>query len=156
MAIDKGLFRSVAGSFATGVTILTTGSRGRFGGLTANAFTSLSLEPPLVLVCIDQSAHTLPLLRETGYFTVNILAAGQEELSRRFASPDAPEDKMRGTDFVLGTNGVPILPTSIAYFECRVAREHDGGDHSILIGEVITGDLLAVRRPLVYFRGEYH
>ena len=156
MSIDKALFRQVAGSFASGVTVITTGSEGNFHGMTASAFTSLSLEPTLVLVCFDKRAETLEALQAAGRFNVNILAADQEHLSRTFASKDSPAAHgFNGIDYEIGELGLPVLVGSLAYFECLVKEEVDGGDHMIIIGEVENGGIGEIEDPLLYFRGRY-
>ena len=156
MSIDRALFRQVAGSFASGVTVITTGDDGEFHGMTASAFTSLSLEPTRVLVCVDKKAETLPALQSSGRFVVNILAADQEQLSRTFASKDSPQAHgLAGIDYELGELGVPVLNGALAYFECALAQEIDGGDHVIVIGEVENAGVGEIEDPLLYFRGRY-
>lgn len=157
MSIDKALFRQVAGCFASGVTVVTTGSEGAFHGMTVSAFTSLSLEPTQVLVCIDRGTETLPALQACGRFNVNILSAGQEEASRLFASKDTPEShRLRPGDFSIGRLGLPLLKDALAYLECRVARQYDGGDHVIVVGEVEHAVAGEASDPLLYYRGVYH
>ncbi len=125
--------------------------------MTANAVASLSLEPMLVLVCVDKGTHTHRVLDDGGVFVVNILAEHQEELSRLFARRAEPEmGSLRGQRFMLGRTGAPILEDCLAFLECRVSSIHDGGDHSIFIGEVVDGRVVAAGRPLVFFRGRYH
>ena len=156
MPIDKSLFRQVAGSFGSGVTVITTGLEGRYHGMTASAFCSLSLDPFQIIVCVDRAAHTLPLLQESGRFNVNILGAGQEALSRIFASKDAPERvTFDGIDFTLTQKGVPLLKGAIASFQCRVAQQFDGGDHIVIVGEVEDAAVGDGDEPLIYFRGGY-
>lgn len=157
MSIDKALFRQVAGSFASGVTVITTGGgEAGFHGMTASAFTSLSLEPPLVLVCIDRKAETLRALQDARRFVINILAADQEHLSRTFASKDSPHAHgLNGIDYTLGEVGLPLLTGSLAYFECNLYQELDGGDHIIAVGEVVTAGVGDLEEPLLYFRGRY-
>jgi flavin reductase (DIM6/NTAB) family NADH-FMN oxidoreductase RutF len=156
MSIDKTLFRQVAGSFATGVTVITTGFEGSYHGMTASAFASLSLEPTTILVCIDRSTHTLTILQECGCFNVNILSAAQENLSRIFASKDAPERHgLQGIDFTVSDLGVPLLRDALAYLECRVIQQYDGGDHVIVVGEVENAGTNDGPDPLLYFRSHY-
>ena len=156
MSIDKVLFRQVAGSFASGVTVITTGSHGSFHGMTASAFTSLSIEPTLVLVCVDKNAQTFDALHAAGRFNVNILAADQEHLSRTFASKDSPHAHgLAGIDYKLGQFGLPLLEGALAFLECRVKEEFEGGDHIIFVGEVENAGVGEVEDPLVYFRGRY-
>ncbi len=128
MSIDKALFRQVAGSFASGVTVITTGSEGSFHGMTASAFTSLSIDPTLVLVCVDKNARTLGALHESQMFNVNILAADQEFFSRTFSSKDSPHAHgLVGIDYKLGELGLPILDGVLAFFECRVVHAPNVG-----------------------------
>jgi flavin reductase (DIM6/NTAB) family NADH-FMN oxidoreductase RutF len=156
VSIDKALFRQVAGSFASGVTVITTGSKGQFHGMTASAFTSLSIDPTLVLICVDKRAETYEALSEAGKFNVNILAADQEHLSRTFASKDSPAAHgLSGIDYKLGELGLPVLDGVLAFFECRVAHELDGGDHIIFVGEVDNAGVGEIEDPLLYFRGRY-
>ena len=153
MPIDPDTFRAVLGRFASGVTVVTTRDRaGRDHGLTVSAFASLSLSPPLVLVCIDQSSSVHPVLRDATHFVVNMLSSGQEALSRRFAGRDP--NRFDGVGYQRGSTGVAVLDDVLAYVECRLARQHDEGDHTIFVGEVEAADTGA-GRPLVYYRGGY-
>ena len=153
MTVDKDLFRLVAGSFASGVTVITTGRDGNYHGMTASSFSSLSLDPPLILVCFDLTAATLAAVDETGAYVVNILGSQQEQLSRQFASRGA--HSLDDVPYVLGELGIPVLHDSLAHFECRVARRHLEGDHVILVGEVVAGAVDQGDDPLLYFRGSY-
>ena len=153
MAIEKNELRRVMGHFATGVTVITTLRKsGELHGLTANAFTSVSLIPPLVLVCVDKKAESYPCFEESKVFTVNILASDQEALSRRFAVSGG--EKFQGVAYRSGANGAPILEGSLAYIECRVTNTIDGGDHTIYLGEVEQAETREVK-PLLFFRGGY-
>lgn len=156
MPIDKTLFRQVAGSFASGVTVVTSERDGVFHGMTASAFTSLSLEPALVLVCMDRATGTLTALQSTGCFNINILGVAQENLSRMFASKDDPgRHGLKGAEYTIGTLGMPVLKGALAYFECRVVQQYDGGDHVIVVGEVENAGFSEDADPLLYFRGRY-
>jgi len=153
MPIEKNELRRVMGHFATGVTVITTfRNSGEMHGLTANAFTSVSLVPPLLLVCVDKKAESYPCFDETKAFTVNILAHDQEALSRKFAVSGG--DKFQGVAYHTGANGAPILDGALAYVECKVVQEFDGGDHTIYLGEI---DQAEARegKPLMFFRGGY-
>jgi flavin reductase (DIM6/NTAB) family NADH-FMN oxidoreductase RutF len=153
MPIDKQEFRRVLGHFAAGVTIVTTVSAdGTPYGLTATAFTSVSLEPPLVLVCVDKQAESHPHLRASRVFAVNFLAADQQELSRRFAVSGG--DKFAGVRLRPGTTGAPVLADVLGYLECRTTDICEGGDHTVFIGQVEAADARA-GEPLLYFRGAY-
>ena len=154
MAIDRSEFRRVMGHFATGVTIVTThDGNGKNFGLTANAVCSLSLSPPLVLVCVDKSAESYPAFERSHAFAVNILTLAQREMSERFAVSGG--DKFTGLACRTGVTGSPILEGVLAYVECRVVAAHDGGDHTIYVGEVEGSDAIA-GEPLLFFRGRYH
>ena len=141
------------GHFATGVTVITSiRSSGEINGLTANAFTSVSLIPPLLLVCIDKKAESYPCFDESKIFTVNVLAADQEALSRRFAVTGG--DKFEGVSYKVGANGAPILDGALAYLECKVTQKIDGGDHTIYVGEIEQAETKE-GKPLLFFRGGY-
>jgi flavin reductase (DIM6/NTAB) family NADH-FMN oxidoreductase RutF len=156
VAVDKVAFRHVAGTFATGVTVITTGRDGAYHAMTANAFMSLSLEPLTVIVSVEKSAHTYPVLEASGAFTVNILAEDQEEVSRLFASKAMQEyHTLRDTDYVVGKNGVPMLPDCLAYVQCTTIERFDGWDHTIFIGEVNEATVSRDIPPLLYFRSSY-
>ena len=153
MPIDRGELRRVMGHFATGVTVITTRDvDGKPYGLTANALCSVSLTPPLLLVCVDKGAESHPAFERSRRFAVNVLALGHEELSRRFAVSGG--DKFVDVPHRFGTTGVPLLEDVLAVVECRVVAVHEAGDHTIYIGEVehleaSEGD------PLLFFRGQY-
>src|ERR1700719_4036526 len=135
MPIDKNELRRVMGHFATGVTVITTvSSDGKHYGLTANAFTSVSLEPPLLLISVDKKAESYPFFEQSRVFTVNILADDQEALSRRFAVSGGP--KFEGVAYHRGANNVPILEGTLAYIECRVYASHEAGDHTLYLGAI--------------------
>ncbi|MPZ50857.1 MAG: flavin reductase [Dehalococcoidia bacterium] len=156
MVVDKALFRAAAGSFASGVTVITSGFEGSYHGITASAFTSLSLEPTQVLVCINRDTRALTVIKACGCFCVNILDSSQEALSRVFASRDAPQrDGLEGIEFAVGNLGVPVLSAALAFFESRVVQEYDGGDHVIMVGEVERVGVAQEGEPLLYFRGGY-
>ena len=134
-AFDERDFRDALGRFATGITVVTTmGRNGKPEGLTANSFTAVSLDPPLILWCLRASAASLPAFTDSEYFAVNILEAGQRALSHHFATPR--EDKFAGLEWRPGLGGVPVLKGCIACFECRNERQHDAGDHLIFLGAV--------------------
>ena len=139
-------------SFATGVTLITVDYAGSVKGMTANAFASVSLEPLLVLVCVDKKAESYPCFEETGVFTVNILADDQEDVSRKFAVSGG--NKFVDVSYRIGANGAPILNGTIGYIECRVVSTYEGGDHTIYLGEVEQAETRDAR-PLLFFRGGY-
>jgi 3-hydroxy-9,10-secoandrosta-1,3,5(10)-triene-9,17-dione monooxygenase reductase component len=153
MAFDAGELRRVMGCFATGVTVITTRDQaGRPYGLTANAVTSLSLEPPLLLICVDRKAETFPHFFDSKIFALNILADDQEDVSRRFAKTGG--EKFEGIRYQLGRLDTPILEGTLGHVECRIIETIEGGDHVIHIGEVEHADAHD-GRPLIFYRGKY-
>ena len=157
MQFDQRQFRDALGAFASGVTVVTTGSDNAFVGMTVQSFCSLSLEPPLVLVCIDKRASTLPLLQETGAFTVNVLAAGAGDASNYFASSKRPPPPHQFDDhsFTIGETGAPRLATAAFVYDCTLSQSLDGGDHVIAIGKVEAFAEQSADDPLLYYRGAY-
>ena len=156
MPPTKDLFRRAMGRFATGVTVITTCFVDELHGMTANAVTSLSLDPMLILVCIDKKADSHDILARAGVFAVNILAEGQSDISARFAKKEF--DGAHGLDGVPHTfaeSGAPILEGAIAYIDCRTITEHHGGDHTIFIGEVLDAGEMNGDRPLLFYGGGY-
>ena len=152
--IDPSEFRRVLGHFPTGVTIVTSlHEDGSPCGLTVNAFCSLSLEPPLVLVCVENEADSFACIGRAGVFAVNILQEEGEALSRRFSTWGVG-DKFRGIAYRSQTTGSPILESALAWADCRVTDRVAGGDHTIFIGEVLEADAHE-GSPLVYYRGGY-
>lgn len=155
-SIDAATFRELMGRFATGVTVITAADGDRYHGMTANAVTSLSLDPLLLLVCVDKTTHAHGMLSRSGRFAVNILAADQERISRLFAQKGEPEaGSLRGERFHIAASGAPILSDALAYLDCRVARSYEGGDHTIFVGEVTGGATLRDAPPLIFYRGGY-
>ncbi|MCL6599478.1 MAG: flavin reductase family protein [Alicyclobacillus macrosporangiidus] len=151
--MDSRTFRNIAGTFATGVTVVTTRrADGRPVGMTVNSFTSLSLNPPLVLVTIAKNASLFDDFVGAEGFVVNILSAAQEWVSRQFAAKGV--DRFAGVDFSKGITGLPVLAEVLGYFECETVQRYEGGDHVILVGEVQHGDFTA-GRPLLFFMGKY-
>ncbi len=154
MTIDPDSFRSVLGRFPSGITIVTTvDGDGRDVGMTVSAFSSVSLRPPLIQVCIDKAASMYDALLRTDRFGVNILAAGQEALSRRFAAIDSSH-RFEGVGYERAENGVVLLDDALGHLECTVSARHDAGDHTLFVGEVeraTAGD----GRPMLYYRGGY-
>jgi flavin reductase (DIM6/NTAB) family NADH-FMN oxidoreductase RutF len=153
MPIEKNELRRVMGHFATGVTVITSfRASGELHGLTANAFSSVSLVPPLLLICVDKKAESYQCFEESKVFTVNILSAEQEALSRRFAVSGG--NKFEGVSYRIGANGAPILDGSIAYLECRLSGSMDAGDHTVYLGEIEQAETHEAK-PLLFFRGGY-
>lgn len=153
MPVDSATFRSVMGAVPTGVTVLTIVDRaGRDHGMTVGAFCSLSLDPPLVLACIGDDATIADEMRQATQFGISVLAADQESLSRRFADRES-----RGFDGVAhtrGPGGTILLDGAVARMECRITARHRGGDHTIIVGEIVHA-AAAEGAPLVHHRGAY-
>ena len=152
-AVDTGDFRRALGCFATGVTVITTDSAaGGRAGLTVSSFSSVSLDPPLVLWSLSLHAPSLPAFQASPHFGVNILAADQAALSTRFATPS--EDKFAGLAIVEGLGDIPLIDGAAAHFECRSEFRYYGGDHVIIIGRV---ERYAYwdRDPLIFCHGRY-
>ena len=151
-AIDRKEFRDALGSFATGVTIVTTCHESLDVGLTANSFNSVSLDPPMVLWSLGKTSLSLPHFAAAGHFAVHILSDEQEALSARFATRGA--DKFGGISFHRGHHDLPLLTGCVARFQCRKLFEYEGGDHVIFVGEVVAFDH-ASKRPLLFHGGRY-
>jgi len=152
MTVGPEEFKAALSRFASGVTVVTTkDSEGRAYGITVSAFCSVSLEPPLVLICIERSTLSHSAFDESSAFVVNILREGQAHVSERFASPIpdkfAPDDPSGGSIY--------RVPGALAYLECRVVKRQEAGDHSIFVAQVEHTDV-GQGRPLVYFRSAYH
>jgi flavin reductase (DIM6/NTAB) family NADH-FMN oxidoreductase RutF len=152
MPVDHAEFRSALGHFAAGVTVVTAAFEGKKAGITVTAFSSLSLDPPLVLICIDKKARMHDRLAVGGYFAVNLLAADQELVSRAFAS--SKSDPFHEIGYHEGASGAPLIQGAIAAVECKIVDRLPGGDHTIVIGEV-EATHIHEGKPLVYFRGGY-
>jgi flavin reductase (DIM6/NTAB) family NADH-FMN oxidoreductase RutF/pimeloyl-ACP methyl ester carboxylesterase len=151
---DSRTLRDALGCFATGVTIITTTDpTGAPVGLTANSFTSVSLDPELLLVCVAKTATSLDSLLSAEKFAVNILHMGQQPISNRFTRRDS--DRFAETPWAWGEHRVPLISNALANFECHRFAEHDGGDHVILVGRVLRACFEDHRDPLLYFRGRY-
>ena len=152
MAFDSLAQRRIMGHFATGVTVVTAHQNGEIYGMTANAVTSLSLKPPLVLVAVDKTAAMHASLTASRSFAINILRADQEALSRRFAMRGPKE--VNDLKWIKAASGAPILADALAYVDCRLAEILPGGDHDIFIGEILAGDSRE-GAPLLYYCGKY-
>ncbi|HWP44662.1 MAG TPA: flavin reductase family protein [Blastocatellia bacterium] len=152
MAVSKDEFRQAMSRFISGVTVVTSKTEDdRPHGITVSAFSSLSLEPPLVLICIGQKASIHDHLKEGRHFAVNVLAEDQEHLSRQFAAKD---DRFKNTRYTEGITGSPLLEGALAHIECRILHAYPGGDHTIFVGEVVAARV-ADYNPLAYFRSNY-
>ena len=150
-------FRKASGLWATGVSIVTAVDKaGVPFGLTMNSVTSLSLDPPLYLVNVDNGSDTLAPMLETRAFCINVLAADQQNFSNRFAKKG--DDKFQAVEYVSGATGAPRLTGSLMSIDCEISAVHPGGDHQIVVGEVIeivAADVTASVKPLLYFGGRY-
>jgi len=147
-------FRHVLGHWSTGVAIVATLTRsGGPCGLTVNSVAAVSLSPPLVLACLERGADSHDALRATGAFSINILACGSESVARRFAGDDAPA-KFHGIPHHAEVTGVPVLDEALAWVDCRVHADYDGGDHTIFVGVVLAAGARD-GEPLLYHRGRY-
>ena len=146
-------FREALGAFATGVTVVTAIGEGGPSGATANAVSSLSLEPPMMLACLDRGSRTLTSVRAQGRFGVNALAAGQEELARRFSSKDPEAEKWESVGWS-ERSGLPQLAGALLWVACELRDLIDGGDHLILTGNVLEAESRDAQ-PLLFHRGAY-
>jgi 3-hydroxy-9,10-secoandrosta-1,3,5(10)-triene-9,17-dione monooxygenase reductase component len=150
---DDERFRTVLGHFVTGVTIITAMDGDEPVGVAANSFTSVSLDPPLILFCVAHSSTTWPRIARAGKFAVNILGEHQEELCRLFALKGA--DRFGQTPWRRGVSGSPVLQDAIAYLDCIIDAQHSAGDHMIVVGRVLDLDVTEGARPLLFYRGGY-
>ncbi len=150
-------FRAALGSFATGVTVITTTRGSQHYGMTANAFSSLSLDPPLVLVCAISGSTGSEEIEQNGVFAVNILAVDQEPMSRFFSSRDRPKgrDAFRDVPHTIGASGAPLIDGAAAHLDCRLERSYTVGDHDIFIGEVLHLTVNKEAEPLIFHAGRY-
>lgn len=153
MPITENDFKNALSRFASGVTVVTTrDDSGKFHGITVSAFCSVSISPPMILICIDRSTASHYAFVESGIFAVNVLSQNQQFISNQFASP--LQDKFKGVEYRLGEFGLPLIMDCPANLECRVRNVADGGDHTIFIAE-IEHSYIENADPLIYFRGDY-
>lgn len=153
MPLSSDQLRKILGHFATGVTVVTTRlASGEPWGFTVNAFTSVSLSPPLILVCVGHGGDSFQVMSEAEYFAVNFLAEDQEDLSRVFASRS--RERFQGVPHEDSANGTPLLKGCLGFLECRKSASHAHGDHTILIGEVLAGKAVG-GSPLLFYRSSY-
>lgn len=156
MALTSDEFRRVMARFATGVTIITSRLDDELHGMTANAVTSVSLEPPLVLVCVDRAADSHAIIEKSGVFAVNILGADKEQLANEFAHKDRDgAHRLDRLPHRAGATGAAIIEGSLAYLDCRVVGRYPGGDHTIFVGEVVDAGQLSEQGPLIFYRGRF-
>jgi flavin reductase (DIM6/NTAB) family NADH-FMN oxidoreductase RutF len=154
-------FRRALSQFATGVTVITVEcAPRRVHGMTANSFTSVSLEPPLISVCVDERAHLLPMVKERRTFGVNVLKEDQQNLSEFFARPEQEQEAherevaRHQVGFQWTADGIPLLDGVLCQIACRLHGAHVAGDHTIVVGEVLSAQLYP-GKPLIFFRGDY-
>ena len=150
MAINPDVFKAAMGQYAAGVTIVTMNAGGEDHGFTASSFTSLSIDPMLVLVCVVKEQRSHDLIQDCKHFAVNILSGGQQDLGGKFASSKTP-DRFAGVDVTRAETGAPILPNNLAWVDCKLHSVLPGGDHSIFVGEVVDAAVPGEGDPLLYF-----
>jgi len=154
-SVSPDQFRALCGLWPTGVSVVTTrNAKGEAYGVTMNSVTSVSLEPPLLLICLTNDSETLAAMRETGLFCINVLTSQQQDLSGRFAHRRV--DKFHGISVHDGRLGAPVLDGVLAALECRIEQVYPGGDHKIVVGELVYGVCYDEEAaPLMYFKGQY-
>jgi len=156
MAIDSQIFRATLAQWASGVTIVTAVHNGQRVGITASSFSSVSLEPPRVLICVAKRLHTHKIIEESQAFAVNILSESQQEWGMRFAGK-VPEgqDRFAGIEIFTATTGSPILPNVLGWLDCRLSAAFDAGDHSIFVGEALAVEAVSVGDPILYHNRQW-
>ena len=157
-AVEVSAFRRVMGSFPTGVTVVTVASGdGSMHGITVNSFSSVSLDPMLVLVCLNETSRGIGLIERAGAFAVNVLSSDQQDVSRWFASRYRPAGSTMfdGVPFEVGVTGCPVLVDATASFDCRLRQSHRAGDHLIVLGEVVALVHRPQLEPLIFHAGSY-
>jgi len=156
MAMDKLEFRHTCGLFATGITVVTTTWRDAIHGMTANSFVSISLDPTLILISVDNTAYLHELLPKSKIFAVSILSAEQESLSRFFATPGHyGQGEFDNVQTMVAETGAPILADALGYLDCRVYQAVPAGDHTLYLGEVVAMGTEEITKPLLFYRGKY-
>ncbi|HLI52768.1 MAG TPA: flavin reductase family protein [Acidimicrobiales bacterium] len=150
---DSDQFRTVLGHFTSGVVVVTSSSGEEPVGLTAQSFSSLSLDPPMVLFCVGRTSTTWPRFRDTGRFCVHVLSHDQEDVARQFARSGA--DKFAGVNWAWGPFGNPVIDGCLAYIECRMKHVYDEGDHHLITADVLDLRLGEGGEPLLFYRGEF-
>lgn len=152
MTIDSQLFKATLAQWASGVTIVTSVHNGQHVGITASSFSSVSMEPPLILICVAKRLHTHQVILDSGVFAVTILSSEQEALGMRFAGRLAEgEDRFTGVDFFTEKTGARLLKQGIGWLDCRLSVAHDSGDHSIFVGEVVAAHAAEDGEPILYY-----
>lgn len=154
MPVTPDDFKKALSCWATGVTIVTARAGDRVHGMTVSAFSEVSLDPPLVLVCVDKTSNTHPLVAEGGVFAVNVLSRDQTALAKRFASKQDEHRRFIGLEYESGKTGAPLLVGTAAALDCSLVDAHDAGDHVIYVGRV-EWMRSSEREPLIYYRSAY-
>ncbi len=154
MSFDQRAFRDALGRFPTGVTVITAcpGDMKPFG-VTANSFSSVSLDPPLILWSLQRNSDTFDAFEQTRFFGVNVLSAGQQAVSNQYAKKNNHD--LDADHFQMGEHGVPLIHDAVVSFECEVDAVHDGGDHVIIVGKVLSMSDMSAADPLVFYSGQY-
>jgi len=156
MSVNPDLFRNVMSHYATGVTVVTARVGDKKHGLTVNAICSVSLDPPLLLVCVRKHTYSYKLITESQNFAVNILSLDQEMIAKRFANNTLTADeRFLGVDYRSEVSGAPILEEALSWLDCKVVAAYPGGDHTIFLGEVMALERRTDMQPLLFFRSEY-
>jgi flavin reductase (DIM6/NTAB) family NADH-FMN oxidoreductase RutF len=156
MAVDSQILRATMRQWATGVTVVTTVADGERCGMTVSSFTSVSLEPPTVLVCLNKESYCNALVEKSGVYAISMLGVGQDALSNRFAGLDPNiTDRFEGIDVTTALTGSPLLPGAIAWLDCRVQSTHVTSTHTIFIAEVVYAHVEPDKAPLVYHNRTY-
>jgi 3-hydroxy-9,10-secoandrosta-1,3,5(10)-triene-9,17-dione monooxygenase reductase component len=153
LAPDPATFRTVLGHFATGIAIVTATDAEGPVGMACNSFTSVSLDPPLVLFCAAKDSSTFPRIQSAGHWAANFLAEDDEQLCRLFAQKDV--DRFAHAAYHVGASGAPILDQALAFVDCVTEAEHDAGDHIIVVGRVLELGYATEGKPLLFYRGGY-
>ena len=153
--MNEGLFKEICGNYVTGVTVITSSMNKTNYGFTANSFTSVSVNPVLILFCLNKQANSNKALNIGNFLVVNILSSEQSEVCNQFANNNlSPIQRFNNIDTINSKNNIKIISNSIGWIECKVRKIYDGGDHHIYIGEVINGQLITKKDPLVYHNSE--
>jgi len=156
MAVDPDALRAVMRHWTTGVTVLTTRDGAQIHGMTVNAFTSVSLEPPLVLACIERVVRTHALVEHSRVFAISFLHEGQAHISDRFAGRETDiNDRFTGLSTYTAITGSPILADSLSYLDCVVTAAYEAGTHTIFLAEVVEAKIQNSQKPLIYFNSDY-
>jgi len=152
MAVDNDLFKELMRRFAAGVTLVTFNENNKFGGLTVSSFCSLSMNPPLVLICIDRKIVSHESLKNSDTFGINICNSGQGKLAWDFANSNIDKNELiKSLPHTLTDSGTPLLDECLASMECKITEKHEGGDHTIFIGQIENGNFDDNSDPLIYY-----